>query len=126
MTSYPDCRVRVAFSHIGVEFTGSGIVPALLMQGLGDTSVVARVRARRTIANLMPSPLPLLCAATTEEQVIVNFVIGCCTVTVEHGGGRSLETNDNGGVIVVSPDVSAQAVTLPAKIRTAVEGVTNI
>lgn len=85
----------ITFSDVGVKFAGGGVVPAFFVQRFGNTGVVARVRARGAVANLMPSPLSLLRAATTKEQVIINFVIGRGTISIKDGRRCSLETDNN-------------------------------
>jgi hypothetical protein len=74
----------------------------------------------------MPGPLSLLRATTTEEQVIVNLVIGRCTVPIEYSWRCSLEADHNSRVILVSPNMSTQPVSLPTKICTTIERLPDV
>lgn len=120
MACQPDVRVRVLLSDIGVELASGSIITVLLNESRPDACVVTGISACSAIADLVPRPLSLLSAAATEEQVIINLVVGCCAVSVKDSGRRSLETDDDGGIGLVGPDMATQAIRLPAKIETSV------
>jgi hypothetical protein len=63
---------------------------------LNDTGIVAGIGACGTIADLVPSPLPLLRAAAAEEEVVVELIVGCRPIAIKHCGGCAFKPDDNG------------------------------
>lgn len=84
MSYDPDIAVRVEFCHVVVEINRGTVVTGLGLESFDETGRVTRVCACLAIADLTPEVLAALSAATAEEQVIVEFVAGCCAITVEH------------------------------------------
>jgi hypothetical protein len=74
----------------------------------------------------MPSPLSLLRTTAAEEEVIILLIICRCAIPVEHGSCCALESNDDGRVILVCPDMAPEPITLPAKVIAPVERTANI
>lgn len=126
MACEPNVGIWILLSDVGVELASRGIVTVLLLQRRPYARVVAGIRARGTVADLVPRPLPLLSAAAAEEQVVVNLVVGCCALAVKDGRGCPLEADYDGGVGLIGPDVTTQAVRLPTKVEASVEMGTNV
>lgn len=108
-------------SDIGVELASRSIVTILLNESRPDARIVTGISACSAVADLVPRPLPLLSAAATKEQVIINLVVGCCAISVEDSGRRPFEADDDGGIGLVGPDMATQAIRLPTKIETSVK-----
>jgi hypothetical protein len=90
VTGEPEGCVRVEFGGVAIDFLGGVVIPILVFQRFNNACRVAFVRRRLTIAHLSPAILASLTAAATEEEVIVDFVVGCRPRPVEHGGGCAL------------------------------------
>jgi hypothetical protein len=79
-------------------------------------AVAAIVRDGGAVAYLVPCPWPLLSAATAEEQIVIEFVIRGRSIAVKYGGGCALQPDDNCRVVLISPNMPSQTVSLPAKV----------
>lgn len=82
MSSQPDIRVRIELCDIVVQILCSVIITILLPQRLDNARAVAHVCSRLAVAHLLPQVLAALPAATTEEQVVIDFVVrgGFCAI----------------------------------------------
>lgn len=69
----------------------------------------------------MPSPLTLLGATTTEEEVVVDLIIGGGAFAIKDGHGCALQSDDNCRVGLVGKDVAAETIALPSEVGSAVE-----
>jgi len=74
----------------------------------------------------MPQELPLLCAAATEEEIVVDFVICCRLGSIENRGRSAFNTYDSRFVCGVNKDVSPQAIGFPAKVFRIVEAMPDV
>lgn len=116
----PHVRVGIELCDVGVELASCLVVAVLVAQGLHDARVVARVCAGSTVANLMPGPGSLLGAATAEEQIVVDLVVGRRTVAIENRGRGALQADDDRRVRLIRPHMAAQPVAFPSKISASV------
>lgn len=121
VTGNPDIGIRIKLSDVTIELSSSLVVPVFVAQGHSDTSVIAAVGPCGTVTNLPIRPLSLLRTATTEEKIVIDFVICCCSITIKNGGRGAFQADDDGGVRLVSPYVPAEPVRLPAEIGRSVK-----
>jgi hypothetical protein len=109
-----------------VEVLSSIVVAVLLTQGRDQTCRVASVGRGLAIADLSPQVLAALTAAATEEEVVVDLVVGGRLGAVEHGGRCALQADDNRRVLRVGEDVPSQSVRLPPKVFCVIEASTHV
>lgn len=126
MAGQPHVGIRVELRYIGVQLPRSLIIPVLVPESVGDAGVVARVSPGRAVAHWPHRPRGLLSAAAAEEQVIVDLVVGRRAISVKHSGRGPLQSDDDSRVILVSPDMTTQTVSFPAKVSAPVERLANI
>jgi hypothetical protein len=109
-----------------IQVASGKVVVTLLAKAFDKAGGVAGVGISHAIADLLPAIVSALGAATRAEQVVVEFVVAGGFRTVEDGHRSALQTNDDGLVLLVREDVTAQAVLLPAKVFGIVESTANL
>ena len=126
VASHPYLGIGIQSCNVVVEVLGSIVVPVLRPQSRDETGRVAFVGRGLTVANLSPEELSALSAAAAEEEIVVDLVVGSRLRTIEDSRRCSFQAYDNGGVLRVGKDVSAQAVRLPAKVFGVVVSVPHV
>jgi hypothetical protein len=107
MTGHPHLGVWIELSDVGIQLSSGLIISTLVTQCLHHTGIVARIGAGGAAADLMPCPRSLLGTAAAKEEVVVQLVVGRGTITIEYGWRSSLETDDDGIILLIGPDVSS-------------------
>ena len=113
MPGRPDGRFRIQGRHVGVQVQGGPVVAILFAQRCRQTRLVARVGRGHAVAGLSPQKMAALTTATAEEEIVVHLVVGLRPGRIVDGARGALDDDGNGGVALVSVDVSSQAIILP-------------
>jgi len=107
MSNDPDIGIWIKCGDIVVEVDRGSIVSRLAFEGFDQTSRVAAIGTRLAITYLSPEIWATLGAATTEKQIVVQFVPGRGSVAIKHCGRCSLETDNDGFVSLISKDMTS-------------------
>lgn len=126
MAGKPDVGVWIEFRDIAVEFRCCLIVSVFSSQGLDEACRVAGEGRGGTIADLFPQIVATLGAATAEEQIVIDLVLGSGAGAIENSGGGPLNSNDDGLVALVSEDVTTETVLFPPKTVGMVEACADV
>ena len=117
MAGEPDVGIGVQVRHIGVEVECRAVVPVLIVHRLDNAGHVGGKRRGLAVTDLAPEIRAPLATAATEEQVVVQLVIGRGPRAVKQGGRGALERNDDCAVRLVRINVTPEPVLSPAKAR---------
>lgn len=126
MTSQPDVGIRIELGYIGVQLPRSLVISILVLERLHNARVVARIGGSGAITNRPHGKRCLLSAAAPKEQVVIDLVVGCRPIPVEHSWRCPLQSDHDCRVILIGPNMATQAIAFPAEIRAPVERLPNI
>ena len=92
-----------------------------VLECFDQAGLIAGEGRRIAIAYLTPKELPSLGTTTTEEQVVIHFIIGGGSFSIENSWRSALQRHENGGVILSCKYMSPQPVRLPTEALRVVE-----
>jgi hypothetical protein len=126
MPNKPDIGVSVQLGHIGVQVDCGAIIAVFSFQSSHKTCLIAHVCAVVAIADLTPEILATLGTTATEEQIVIEFVTGGCSISVEDSRRGTLQTDNDGLITLIGEDMTSQAIPLPTKSGRSVVSLANI